>query len=338
MPQQQSQRVVEELRSQERTFSFTLYRKHNENWGEGNGDQWWMSIPGIYQNGPERNPNSPTIIEHYWSCICDHVHDSRLEHAVERYLQASLLPVYNSRRAARVFMDSIPGKRDHHEAVNVLNTLLFNSRYKMMSEEEFCIGTVGLLRSDEIPSSRRQPSDELVNLYSGFMTDLLDEPKKILRDGEPLRAVALAQSTWNALRNRFGRRSGFLMQKIALDMIAYEGKAAFHHCYSNLWENLIPHLSKKYGWNDATTTFHKFWHFAPHVRDGHGEYTPFHGHIIGLHPGCGWMIKTPTGQQLMANWLMDLWNNDAYRRVIHALYVSIHHYVSRLSELKNDRK
>ena len=338
MSRQRPQRLVEELTSARRTFAFTLYRKHNEHWADGIDEQWWMSIPGIYRNGPERNPNSDNIVDHYWSCISDHVRDPSYEDAVERYLQANLLPVYRSNRAARVFLDSIPGKRGLRDSINGLNGLLAQCRGETLCEEEFSQHTVRLLRSDEIPAYCRPPSDIMQQLYHRFHSELLDDPKSVLLRGDVGSAIEIARDNWAAFRRKYVRPAGFSMEKTVLDMLSYENKAAFHHCYSNLWENLIPQLEEKYRWNEATVIFHKFWHLAPHLRDGGGEYTPFHGHIFGLHPGCGWMINTDSGQQLIGNWLNDFRNSTLYQRVLYGLWVSINHYVSRLSEQKMDRR
>lgn len=175
-------------------------------------------------------------------------------------------------------------------------------------------------------------------LYRSFHSELLDEPKSLLMRGDSEGAITKIRDKWTAFREKYLRRAGFTIEKIVLDMLAYENKAAFHHCYSNLWDHLIAQLEKRYSWNDATVVFHKFWHFAPHLSDGGGEYTPFHGHIIGLHPGCGWMISTSSGQQLIADWLRDLRNFTLYRRILYGLWVSLNHYVTRLSEQKMDRR
>ena len=333
-----SQRVVEELTSRGENFAFTLFHKHNLLWGDEIGEQWWMALPGIYRNGPERNTNSDRIVEYYWSKIRDHVGNPVIEDAVQRYLLAELLPVYRSKRAARVFLDSTPGRRDLGDSVNVLNERLDASRGESLSEEEFSRNVVQFLRSDEIPSNYRQASAETLQFYQRVLSELLDEPKRMLKRGDLDQAVAVARSNWTSLQNRYGRRAGFSEEKVVLDMVAYECKAAFHHCYSNLWDDLILHLGEKYGWSDATVTFHRFWHLAPHLEDGEGKFTLFHGHIFGLHPGCGWMHMTVTGQQLVGSWLADLEDISGYRRVLHGLLVSIQHYISRLSEQRIERR
>ena len=338
MPQQPPERVVEVLTSRGGEFAFTLHRKCNELWGDVLSEQRWMSIPGIYGNGSKKNPNTEKIVEHYWSCIRDHVCSPDYEDAVERYLQANVLPVHRSNRGARVFLDSIPGKAGLRDSINILNGLIAQCRGQTFSEEELSQHTVQLLRSDEIPAYCRPTSPLLQQLYHRFHSELLDDPKTVLMRGEAERAIEMVRDKWTSLRRKYARRAGFPMEKTALDMLSYENKAAFHHCYSNVWENLIPQLEEKYSWNEATVLFHKFWHFAPHLRDGGGEYTPFHGHVFGLHPGCGWMIRTDSGQQLIINWLNDFRNPTLYQRVLYGFWVSINHYVSRLSEQKMDRR
>lgn len=337
MSKSSAHRVMEELESHGKTFAVNLFRKQNESSEPMIGDQWWIQIPGLYRNGPEKNLNSQTIVDYYWSKIEAHTRDPEYRDALERYLLASLLPVYRSKRAVRVFRDSIPGKSDFDTSIATLGELIARSCEREICEADFSQEIIPYLRSDEIPSHCRPATSECHQLYKTFLAELLDKPLKMLRSGHFNSAVVAARSNWSSLRMRYSRRAGNLTEKIVLDMLAYEGKAAFHHAYSVLWLDLIPHLQEKYSWNVATEVFHKFWHLAPHLEDGGGQYTPFHGHIFGLHPGCGWMLKTDSGQKLIGRWLDDLRNVSAYRRVLHGLMVSIHFYVSRLSEQNGQR-
>ena len=338
MSQEHPRRVTERIEFRGEEFVLPLFRKQNEHWGEGLGDQWTIARPGIYQSDLTSSPSHDTILNYYWARIRDHLHGADFRDAQERYLLASLMPVYRSRRSRRVFEDSILGQSGWAESLRTLEVLLNESREEMTDEYDFSVGILGHLRGDEIPSNCRPASPELRQCYQNHLSSLLEEPLQMLLQGQHESAVMAARTQWSSLRSRYSRRAGCNTDKVALDMIAYEGKAAFHHCYSLLWEDLIPQLKCKYHWNDATEVFHKFWHLAPHSEDGAGQYTLFHGHIFGLHPGCGWMLTTSTGQQLMAGWLANLRDQAAYHRVLHGLQVSIIHYALQLGDQRSDRR
>ena len=57
-----------------------------------------------------------------------------------------------------------------------------------------------------------------------------------------------------------GRHRGHEEEKLVLDILSYECRAALHRCYSAVWCDLLPHLANKYSMTDESVTFHRFWH------------------------------------------------------------------------------
>ncbi|MCA9118303.1 MAG: hypothetical protein KDA79_24735, partial [Planctomycetaceae bacterium] len=103
-----------------------------------------------------------------------------------------------------------------------------------------------------------------------------------------------------------GRRGGNSDQKRILDILSYEARAAVHRCYSAVWVGIIDTLSECDGWSAEADRFHKLWHLDQCWQgddEGRSNFHLFHGHIFGLHPACADFVETPTGRQLIGEWL-----------------------------------
>ena len=71
----------------------------------------------------------------------------------------------------------------------------------------------------------------------------------------------------------------------------------------------------------------------------------FHGHVFGLHPASGELLRTATGQKLVGSWLSEHGDvasrpgneeslarrqaEPAFGRLLYAIYVAILHYAGR---------
>jgi len=131
-----------------------------------------------------------------------------------------------------------------------------------------------------------------------------------------------------------GRRAGHEQEKIALNILSYEARAAFHHCYSLAWCQLITALGTHERFNEATWIFLKFWHTDWIDSE---EISLFHGHVFGLHPGTGPFMLTPAGQQLIGNWLAEPMEVQQWARLLHGILVAMFEYARRRDDAAADR-
>ncbi len=314
-------------------FEFELCRKQNVPFGPVDVDQWWMEVTPLYaqrQNRRLQSRNHGQVIEHYWAS-CRQEQATLERDAQERFLLASLLPRMRSQGSRRVFDDAFlrAGRRvDQEREVQILNGLLHGSREKGLTMEEFHDNSLMLLRSAKW-------SPELRQKYESLSATLLDKAcHSLSRHSNTGAAIEMARVQWDSLMRQFGRRSRCDQEKLVLDVISYESRAAFHHCYSNVWYyGLLPKLNRDHGVNEESLLFMYFWHTSRVIQ----RQSLFHGHVLGLHPGTARFLLTATGRELMGDWLQDTCNDVAHSRLLHGLYLSLYDYSNRRSESAADR-
>jgi hypothetical protein len=314
-------------------FEFELCRKQNVPFGPVDVDQWWMEVTPLYaqrQNRKLQSRNHSQVIEHYWA-KCHQEHATLEREAQERFLLASLLPLMRSQGSRKVFDDAfLRAGRRADQVLDVLNldALLRGSREKVLTTEDFYDKSLKLLGRAEWPPELRQK-------YESLSATLLDKAcDSLSRHSNTGAAIEVARVQWDSLMRQFGRRSRCDQEKLVLDVISYESRAAFHHCYSNVWYyGLLPKLKRDYGVNEESLYFMYFWHT---IRVIQGQ-SLFHGHVFGLHPGTARFLLTATGRELMGEWLQDTCNDVSHSRLLYGLFLSLCEYSTRRSESAADR-
>ena len=320
-------------------FEFELCRKENTPLGPVDVDQWWMDVTPLYAQRQCRklqSRNHLQVIKYYWA-ICRQDNATRERDAQEQFLLAALLPGMRSQGSRRVFDDAFlkAGKKaEQAREVLILDDLLQNNRGKSLSREDFHHQSLVLLRSSEGTAGFRP-------MYHKLSEELLNEACRCLSRGSDTGdAVAIVQVQWSALMQRFGRRSRCDEEKLVLDVLSYEARAAFHHCYSVVWCGLRLKLAKDYGLSEQSLIFLSLWQTSPVSQERSSAehcWSLFHGHVFGLHPGAARFLLTATGRELLGGWLQDVENDVTYGRLLNGLYHSIYDYSERRSQSAADR-
>jgi hypothetical protein len=141
---------------------------------------------------------------------------------------------------------------------------------------------------------------------------------------------------------KWGRRRGFALQKQVLDVLSYEAKTALHRCYSETWEQLLPHLTERHELDEPSRRFLRFWHVDQHRdRDPPTEEAfdhLFHGHLFALHPIGGQLLLTSTGRELVGEWLSATDSEEGFERLLHALLITAYDYQNHRSAIGEERR
>ena len=125
-----------------------------------------------------------------------------------------------------------------------------------------------------------------------------------------------------------------------LDVLSYEARAAFHQCYSALWFELLPRLVDRHGLDALGREFHELWHLDQIREPEPGARVHlFHGHVFALHPAGGLLLGTPAGSDRVGAWLTAGEDREeAFERLLHALFLTVHHYAGIHAAAADDRR
>lgn len=314
-------------------FSFELCRKRDQSLGSVTVDHWWMPVTPLYgqrQSGTPPHRNHREILQFYWSDVQGHQATTQRE-AQERFLLASIVPRVRAEGSRTIFADAFlrPQRRQRQaEEVRELNAILAGGASDRLSRSQFETQTRQILGRVEFPA-------ETQSIYGDLSTQLFDEPCQLLSQGDTDAAIEKVQQSWGHLMRSIGRRSGNEIQKIVLDALSYEARAAFHHLYSVAWLGIIYLLEQGDGIDATTSRFLRFWHLvdADHER----ATSLFQSHVFALHPATGLFVLTLQGRSLLGDWLTNPGSEVAFERLLFGLYVAMYHYAERRLHASENR-
>jgi hypothetical protein len=324
--------VVRQFLAGNEVFSFNLCRKR-QMLGETSIDHWWMRTNSLYAQRRRNSslPHNPSeILRLYWAEV-QRLHATGHREAQERFLLAALVPLVRSQGSRNIFADSIPARghpEDRREQTQTLELALQSDREHSISRGEFHRRSWEVLGRPVFP-------EEFCDAYIRFAHDLMDEACSALAGGEVTQALEAVKKHWAPAMQKVGRRSGKFLEKLVLDVLSYEARAAIHHCYSVVWSVLIPLLAGEEHWNEAAVAFHRFWHMD--WMDSQSGASLFHGHIFGLHPAAGTFMQTMAGPSLLGDWLNNLESVELFGRVLNGLLTAIFAYRQRRELVAENR-
>jgi hypothetical protein len=239
-----------------------------------------------------------------------------------------------------VILDSAPrvawGKRLNHLIVE-LDRLLAAGRHDAMDRQTFADKTAEFIGPTKL-------DDEFTHRYEQMEAQLL-EPARAAMTDNVLNGLQKALDQWRQWIEGFGRRRGSKLDKLVLDVLSYEFRAAFHEAYSEVWFDLVEHLSAEHGWSRSTRLFHVIWHTQrryPAQQENRGDFHLFHGHVLALHPATDLFLLTRTGLELVSEAMEP--SDDPSRfepalyRLLNDLYLATYFYVERRKEDSDYRK
>ena len=336
--------VSDDAPSSKEHFTFTLHRKAL-NLGEFEFDQWWMDQKSVYPTRGRKAGNFNALLRFWWqSCVA---HQTNGDRAVcESLLLACLFPKTRSNGSRRVMLDSVlkaGSKRERLAQLDLLENMLATSADDEKSILEFSRETGQTLGPPEF-------SQEAQELYGEFVGDLLAPAVNQLQGGNLETALSLANKTWSTWHKKFMRRSNKETEKLAIDMISYEARAAIHRCYAHAWETIANWIGTEQRGSIKSFVFHRLWHLD--LSWPSNEYTDksfhlFHGHILGLHPATSSFIQAPTGKKMLSAWLKVAnpgWEFDSnpesteLRRLLNGLWIAVTDYAIRHSDSNFQRR
>jgi hypothetical protein len=327
------QKFTEELRIAGRPFAFELCRKH-EDFGQLGVDHWWMDTRQLYGQRKGRSHNFDAVTDYFWA-LCQKYGTASDPEVQESFVLAKILPFARSNAARKIFPDArlVRGaSKSRQETIADLNTLLAADA-GAISMKGFEEKTQGFLGPPSLAS-------EFEAHYRGFVGEFLGNSRQLV-SGKGDQAIAAIVQSWQKIMNSVGRRAGFAEKKQVLDVLSYECRAAFHRCYSAVWVNLLTRLADRYALSTPSATFLGFWHLD-HVGKAAQEvpaaFHLFHGHIFALHPASGDLLQTQTGRGLLEAWLNDPSSENAFGRLLNAIYVTLWHYFERYEEQTSQRR
>ncbi len=314
-------------------FAFDFCRKPHELFGSTPIDHWWMPVTPLYgqrQGGSGTANNRSEILRFFWAKVRDLGATNHRE-TQERLLLSSLLPSMRVVGSRRIFADAFlkPATRSQKsERIAALESQLSVVSDQMLTRVEFENQSWLALGCLSFPEGMQ-------GVYDRLSHELLDEPCSMLANGHPLEALENLQETWKRFMQTIARRARHAEEKIALDVLSYEARTAFHDCYSAVWSALIPLLKLENHLTEASVAFLYFWHTA--LKDPEFNTFPFHGHVLGLHPGTSTFMQSRTGRRLLGDWLANYESVELRARVLNAILIALFDYRRQREEAAESR-
>jgi len=316
-------------------FDFTLYRKPAE-FGGVHVDQFWMALPSVYGQRGKQSANHDRIIDYYWSRCLEGGTDAE-DDVVESYILAKLLPQVRSNGSRRVFTDAIGTQprrvgESKQALIAELEAQLHRARDQAMDGLTFNRITNGLLGAESFNA-------EASAFYIAFAKQLFERGREAIRQRGPS-GLEVSALSWKQLMTSIGRRAEMADQKMALDVLSYECRAAMHRCYSATWFDLLKRLDQKYSLSVESVQYHRLMHFdiVFDLGNPHARFHLFHGHVFALHPAVGPFLQTKTGGELIGSYLREDPGPSASPRLLNGLVIAMNDYASRLELYRESRK
>lgn len=304
-------------------FRFTLKRKQTM-LGKLELDQWWMDKRGLYGERNKESENRQEIIKFFWAlCLCQ---GSAFEDQAvqESYILARLLQHSRSNGSRRVFADASMENSCSSAELDELNQLLISGKEDKMGPFDFYRNTANFLGPPEY-------TEEEKDRYQEMVSELMHSACSALTNRDLL-GYQEAEERWINYMKTIGRRRGNQLEKCVLDILSYEARAAFHRCYSQVWQYILLHLSKQFYLSDDSVLFHKLWHLdmiMPSNETDKANFHLFHGHIFGLHPAGSDFIRTSTGQEIIGDMILNPEEDDYHRRFLYGYNLACYKYADR---------
>ena len=283
-------------------------------------DQFWIPIPNLYKQRKKPAVIFDPIIDFYWKCarIKGTHHDPGV---LETYLLAKILPHARNNKSRKVFKDAIPQSNQSKDFKEIqdLNQSLTDSSNQTVSELIFWEQTGKILGPPEYEPFVHEKYNEMTGPLFQEAHEAIDHRSPDIFES--------FEKKWLELIKKYGKQSGYELEKLVLDILSYESRAQVHRCYSWFWTAILPAMGKWFSFNDEAQLFHNIWHLSP-ICESSENGSPlhlFHGHVFALHPAGGLMLKTSAGRGIMEDFLTSKTNND-YERLLNALLISVFHY------------
>jgi hypothetical protein len=319
--------------------------------------QIWIPKTQLYDPANRRVGNSRNITDCYWALCQQAYENGEKEHPDDAkiYLLARLLPLTLTKLAAKVMPDRSLGKaataeRITRSAISQLEDMLRQTPDQKMALLEFRDKTFDMLGMPTMDEGAQQ-------LYEHISQEILADAAGLMA-GDPKSAVRLAYDRWaqetKLVYSR--RRWKSPAAELAMRVLSYECRTALDECYSDVWAALLRGpLCSSFQIEPATLAFLRLWHViqkASAVERADARFDLFHGHVLGLHPASGLLIRTSGGQEVLgrlvqaiprpvpeaADLLREIRNLPEFGRFLHAMFVALFAYTSAREEHAQERK
>ena len=313
-----------------RRFRFVLCRKPAR-LGDVAIDQWWMREGSLDPTrGREAAAGNFRPVVDFYRAVAEAAGVLDAD-ACETYLLARLLPASRSNGARRIFADGRPDRPRCSRAEREEREASDRDLEAALRADRGRLDAAGFHRDTARWLGREAYPDAAWEEYRRLTADLFGDGREaVLRSDEA--SVGAVATRWADLDRRLGRRAGKELEKLVLDVISYECRAAFHRCYSAVWNALVPVVGRRSSPAFETAMFHSFWHQdrpRPAAGGGPARLHLFHGHVFALHPAGGDFLRTPAGGELVGAWLREPESETAWQRLLRGLSLAALHYANR---------
>ena len=269
-------------------------------------DQVWMDTRTLY---PQRNrsaPNFGPVTDYFWARCQAAAEVAPAQQDI--YLLAKLLPHARANGSRRVLPDAVPSRAAKHGVGgggnrtddDVAMADIFEAAVSAAAwRPGFGLGSVEFRdrTADALGCPRYHEMPALRAAYEQFTGGWLARGRAALANhDQPGLCAFLAE--WENAMNNWGRHRGHELGKAVLDVLSYECRAAFHRCYTVVWQDLLYHLGTKGRLDGPGMRFIQLWHLdrSSPTDDPAVDFHLFHGHVLGLHPASGLLMRAPTGR------------------------------------------
>lgn len=330
------------LKSTDRSFEFILCQKKNEELGSISVDHLWMDVTPLYGQRQTKNSTSPnrmSVIESFWE-YCRISDSTDAKEAQERVVLASLLPVMRSQGSRRIIADAFLNRLTGQakvQTVSDLHQLIEKSKEQRMTAIDFHNRTLKLLGPLRITNRIRPKYDMMKEELCRGTCHMLSRGNNVVD------SQSAANDTWSLWYRKYARRGGHDDEKLIMDILTYEARAAFHQCYTVTWRMLADSLEARGVIDWHTYRFLRCWHsdFIDETREtSDGCWSLFHGHLFALHPSTALLMCTAAGKRLVGDCVASPGDEKSpeFERLLHAVHIAVYFYCERLNTQSQNRK
>lgn len=330
-------------------FKFELWGRESR-LGEGAQcveiDQLWMDVATLYPQRGRVAVNHGPVTDYFWAKCLAAGEPTPAQQDI--YLLAKLLPFARAHGSRRVLPDAIPSRSITRNGSSRSTATLAEDLERILScavnDSRFGLGSVAFRdrTADALACPRYDQNASFCAAYQEFTTAWLDRGRSGLMAGDQ-RSLTATLDQWQVAMRGWGRRRGQQLGKEVLNALSYECRAAFHRCYTVVWQDLSFHLATHWGLDEPSQRFIQLWHLdrSSPTDDPAVDFHLFHGHVFGLHPGSGLVMQTPTGRTLVADFVRARTAEEQvepYRRILAAIELAVHIYMGGLADHAESRR
>lgn len=276
---------------------------------------YWMDDRQFRRRPP--GANFRACVDHWWTIIG--MRGDPDDYDVANLVLAELYPYVSTARSLQnTYLDA----RLHKDADLQRRFVLENGTRQAETERMYSLPEAECQRLRTLAASHNtdEVQKAIESLFLGEVAGKNDMPElqksfdDFLRDG----LTAFRAGGSQRLRKYIGsidklfssrrKRGSAERNRLFMNMVQYECKAAFYLCYANTWVDLVPWLEQHYKLSSYSKRLLHLWHNQNQPRENPDNIPGasrdvFCGQVLSLHPLSAFIFGKPEHRVVLGKWI-----------------------------------